>query len=91
LDIKNNIKENLVGTNGVYYKHNYFLALIHDENIYIDDTNKEVGDIKIMDINTCLELIRPYHHNKIIILKKIHNLITNFMLEYTNLIEELSI
>ena len=91
LDEKNNIKENLVGTNGVYYKHNYFLALIHDENIYIDDANKEVGDIKIMDINTCLDLIRPYHHNKIIILKKIHNLITNFMLEYSNLIEELSI
>ena len=91
LDEKNNIKENLVGTNGIYYKHNYFLALIHDENINVDDANKEVGDIKIMDINTCLELIRPYHHNKIIILKKIHNLISNFILEYSNLIEELSI
>lgn len=90
LDEKNNIKENLIGTNGIYYKHNYFLALIHNDNILIDRSNKEVGDIKIIDFNECLPLIRPYHHNKIIILRKIHNLITNFMLEYAHIISELS-
>ena len=33
LDETNIIKENLVGTNGVSYRHNYFLALIYDKQI----------------------------------------------------------
>lgn len=82
LDNTHNIKENLVGTNGIDYKHNYFLALIHENKINIDNNNKEIGDIKIMDIHTCLKLIRPYHSSKIKIINKIHNLISNFLLEY---------
>ena len=54
----------------------------------IDRFNKEVGDIKIININECLPLIRPYHHNKIIILRKINNLIMNFMSEYAHIMDE---
>jgi hypothetical protein len=85
LDEENIIKENLVGTNGLNYRHNYFLALIHKNNIE-NIENKEIGDIKFMNINECLNVIRPYHNNKISIVKKIHTLIINFMIEnYENM------
>jgi len=88
LDESNVIKENLVGTNGVSYRHNYFLAIIHNNNIN-DKENKEIGDIKLMGINDCISFIRPYHHNKQQIVKKIHNLVLNFLIEYSNKLDNL--
>jgi hypothetical protein len=83
LNESNIIKENLVGTNGVNYRHNYFLAIIHNNSIK-DKENKEIGDIKLMNINDCISIIRPYHFNKQLIIKKIHNIVLNFLTEYYN-------
>lgn len=80
LDDTKSIKENLIGTNGVNYRHNYFLALVYDSEIK-NMENKEIGDIKFLDIDECLEIIRPYHENKKIIIKKIHGLILNFLIK----------
>jgi hypothetical protein len=76
------IRENLVGTNGVNYAHNYFLTVLHEKNEYFDKSNREIGDIKVMDINECLDVIRPYHKNKIKIIKNIYLTINSFMKEY---------
>ena len=89
LDESNIIKENLVGTNGVNYRHNYFLAIIHSNHIN-EQENKEIGDIKLMNIDDCISIIRPYHINKQLIVKKIHNLVLNFLMEYSNKIDNLS-
>jgi ADP-ribose pyrophosphatase YjhB (NUDIX family) len=83
LDESNIIRENLVGTNGINYRHNYFLAIVHKKQIN-NGENKEIGDINFMDIDKCMDVIRPYHHNKQIIIKKIHNLIVNFLIENSN-------
>jgi ADP-ribose pyrophosphatase YjhB (NUDIX family) len=83
LDESNIIKENLVGTNGVNYRHNYFLAIIHKKQIN-DRENKEIGDINFMNKDNCMSVIRPYHRNKQQIITKIHNLIVNFLIENTN-------
>ena len=83
LDESNIIRENLVGTNGINYRHNYFLAIIHKNQIN-DRENKEIGDIKFMDKDNCMSIIRPYHLNKQHIITKIHNLIVNFLIEYSN-------
>jgi hypothetical protein len=91
LDESNIIKENLVGTNGINYRHNYFLAIIHKNEINNNKENKEIGALNFMSLDDCLKVIRPYHNNKQIIIKKIHNLILNFMTEYSDKIEELSI
>jgi ADP-ribose pyrophosphatase YjhB (NUDIX family) len=80
LNETNIIKENLTGTNGINYRHNYFLAFIFKNNIHIKE-NKEIADIKFMNIDNCISVIRPYHINKQSIIKKLHNIITNFMLE----------
>ena len=83
----NYIRENLIGTNGINYTHNYFLALLQKNNIILEDNknNKEIGNIKIMNIKDCIELIRPYHTEKINIIKTIYLLINNFIKEYENI------
>lgn len=83
LDDSNSIRENLTGTNGINYRHNYFLALLH-HNQNKNMVNKEIGDIKFLNIDECLNNIRPYHVNKKIIIKKIHNLILNFLIDNYN-------
>lgn len=80
LDESNEIRENLVGTNGINYRHNYFIAFVFKNKIK-NMENKEIGDIQFMNINECLSVIRPYHNNKQHIIKKIHNLILNFLIE----------
>lgn len=89
LDETNIVKENLIGTNGIYYKHNYFLALLQNEpnepsTEYNEKNkkqkNKEIGDIKFMCLDECIKKIRPYHTAKQQIIKKIHNLIINFLI-----------
>jgi ADP-ribose pyrophosphatase YjhB (NUDIX family) len=76
------IKENLKGTNNINYAHNYFLAILNEKNEYYDKTNREVGDIKIMNLNECIDSIRPYHNNKIKIIKHVYNIINKFLEEY---------
>lgn len=80
------IRENLIGTNGINYAHNYFLAILNDDN---DDNynfyNKEISNLKIMNIEDCISLIRPYHKNKIKIIKSMYNIINNFIKENSDL------
>ena len=74
------IKENLVGTNGINYLHNYYLAILNSEKIKnIDTKNREIGNIKIMSFNECIETIRPYHTNKIKIIKILNELINEYL------------
>lgn len=77
------IRENLTGTNGIYYAHNYFLSIINDNLSHKDDKNHEIGQTKVLNIIECLERIRPYHKNKIRIIKNIYKVINNFLQEYS--------
>jgi 8-oxo-dGTP pyrophosphatase MutT (NUDIX family) len=74
----NFLRENLIGTNGVKYVHNYYLALLIDIS-NISYSNNEIGDIKLMNITECINAIRPYHNNKLLIIIQIYNLINNFI------------
>jgi hypothetical protein len=74
------IKENLIGTNGINYLHNYYLAILNSEKINnIDTKNREIGNIKIMSFDECLNTIRPYHLNKIKIIKLLNELINEYL------------
>jgi ADP-ribose pyrophosphatase YjhB (NUDIX family) len=81
LDEINIIKENLIGTNGVKYRHNYYLAIIKNNKINNNKENNEIADTKFMNIDECINVIRPYHNSKQQIVKKIHDLIVNFMID----------
>lgn len=74
----NKIQENMIGTNGVKYLHNYFLAYVNDYT-EIKTDNCEIGDIQLLTINECLNLIRPYHIEKKNVLKKIFLIINEFI------------
>lgn len=76
------IRENLIGTNGVQYAHNYFLSIINDNSDNKDETNLEIGQTRVLNILECLDKIRPYHKNKIRIIKNIYMVINNFLQEY---------
>ena len=77
------IRENLIGTNGIGYAHNYFLSIINNNSDFSDESNKEIGQTKVLDITECLKKIRPYHKNKIRIVKNIYMVINNFLQEYS--------
>ena len=81
------IRENLIGTNGINYAHNYFLAILDDDNDCLNNfSNREIGNIRIMNINECIEVIRPYHKNKVKIIKSIYNIINNFINDFSDVI-----
>lgn len=84
LDERDYIRENLKGTNGIDYAHNYFYAIMDDDsnNNNNNKNNKEISNMQFMNINECLDVIRPYHSNKIKIIKNIYAVINNFLNEH---------
>lgn len=89
----NNIEpfiEELIGTNNIYYKHIYYIAIC-DNNIKVSINKnnklqlKEVGDIKWLSYDESSNLIRSYHKNKIIILNNLFIFLANLILKNNNL------
>jgi ADP-ribose pyrophosphatase YjhB (NUDIX family) len=80
----NYIRENLKGTNGLDYAHNYFYAIMDNDinNNNNNKNNKEISNMQFMKIEECLNVIRPYHTNKIKIIKNIYNIINKFIQEH---------
>ena len=73
------IRENVIGTNNINYMHNYYIAILNNRINKLEIENREIGDLKIMNINECIELIRPYHKNKQKVVKGLYLLIENFL------------
>jgi 8-oxo-dGTP pyrophosphatase MutT (NUDIX family) len=76
------IEEELIGTNGVKYKHIYYLAELKKEKNNILDNkiginNLEIGDIGFFTYDESIELIRDYHVEK----KAILGCIMNYYME----------
>lgn len=75
------IVEDLCGTNGVYYRHIYYIAELKD-NLGLDlnkiknniSINYEIGDINFFNYNDCMDIIREYHIEK----KKILTCLMNY-------------
>lgn len=76
------LQEIFFGTNGIKYKHIYYIALYDsDEDISIgkiqEDQLTEIGDIQWKKLDECLNLFRPYHEEKKKILVSLNNFIIN--------------
>lgn len=73
--------ENFVGENKIRYKYIYYIGLLknYNKDIYIDKNNQdqitEIKDIKWLDKNESLNIIRDYHHTRKDVINKIFNLI----------------
>lgn len=76
------IEEELIGTNGIKYKHIYYLAEIKPEKYYEfcgNDLilNSEIGDMGFFTLDESIRMIRDYHIEKKGILHKIMNYYTD--------------
>lgn len=74
------IEENLIGTNGVRYRHIYYVGEINEDlNIGPDNftemQSKEIADIKFFNYNDTINAIRNYHVDK-------KRIITNLFMYY---------
>ena len=80
------IQENYTGTNGIDYKHIYYLSIADTKcklkNII--DNNYEIGDIGWFTWEECIKLIRPYYNTKLELINKIFLLISNLIFEYND-------
>lgn len=80
------IEERMVGTNGVIYKHIYYLAMNQlNRNIKITNYDDyEIGSVKWFTYNEAMEYIRPYHVEKKKILTRVYLFILNYLIHNTN-------
>jgi len=81
LDKIHPIEENLIGSNGIPYRHVYYIAKARSYlPLYLNPYNKsqisEIRKIGWYSYEDCMNLIRSYHIPKKIVLTKIHHLIT---------------
>lgn len=71
------LEEEFFGTNGIKYKHIYYVAYSTNDKIaYIDKNNihqiTEIGDIGYYTYNEVMEMIRPYHVERKRIMMKLY-------------------
>lgn len=81
------LEENLVGTNGINYKHIYYIGLAASDDIPdIDKNNNEIGDIDFLTYEDAINIIRQYHIEKQKILTQLYIYVINTLIEYIKMI-----
>jgi len=75
------IEETFSGSNYKSYKHKYYLAILKNKNINIENFQKtEVSKIEFKSFDDAIKSIRPYNLEKIDIIKRINNIIKEYTL-----------
>lgn len=74
------LEESYIGSNGVRYKHIYYMGHASKELLVEVDENNlsqkaEIGDIGWYSFQDALKKIRPYHKEKLMILKKAYSIV----------------
>lgn len=82
-------EEHFIGTNGIQYKHIYYVALIQNNvQLRLSPENHhqkyEIGDIQFHSIEDGLKVIRPYHKHRVQILIKLHVSLINHLMMCLN-------
>lgn len=91
LDNINPIVEDFIGTNGVKYRHIYYIALNNKDinSIKINHNNEhqhnEVGNIKFFNYDEGIKIIRPYHTAKKKVLTMVYMFIIEFIIKNFNI------
>ena len=74
------LEENFTGSNLKSYKHKYYLAYIpyeHSNNLN-NFQRSEIGNMKWMSINECMDKIRDYNFEKKDLVERVHHIITQY-------------
>lgn len=85
------LEEVYMGINKIKYRHVYFFAeYIGDSEIYVDPQNKvqtsEISLVEWCDLEKCNKYIRPYHQDKINVIRKSFQILGNKDKYFTTLI-----
>lgn len=84
------IEENLIGTNGIKYRHIYYVGLSNNNNnspkINLENSVQcnEVGDIKWFTYDEAIKNIRKYHTERREILTKVYMFVLNQIISIKN-------
>jgi 8-oxo-dGTP pyrophosphatase MutT (NUDIX family) len=71
------IVENVIGTDGIKYKHIYYVAELVKNKIIENNVNEEIGKVSFMNVSDALQNIRHYHVIKKEIVEKLFNYYMN--------------
>ncbi|AYV77232.1 MAG: NUDIX hydrolase [Barrevirus sp.] len=79
------IEETLIGTNGINYRHIYYVAISTSDRVpAVDPTNKvqmdEVGDIKYMNYEETIKIVRAHHTDRQKIITQIYMYFINYLI-----------
>jgi 8-oxo-dGTP pyrophosphatase MutT (NUDIX family) len=88
--------ETFYGSNNVHYRHTYYLAqYIGDHSISYDALNpemaREIGNLKWMEIDEALAVLRPKSVEKKAILLQLASLLKNYVLLYRDTLSSLPV
>ena len=83
------IEETLTGTNGISYRHVYYVAIANSlKKPNIDPDNKvqmsEIGDIKYMTYEDSIQIVRPHHTDRQKIITQIYIYFINYLISIIN-------
>lgn len=89
LDNLEPIEESFIGTNGINYRHIYYIGIAaSDIAPQIDSTNKiqtsEIGDIRYFSYEEAIKLIRPYHTERQRLITLTYIYFMNKIIKYYN-------
>lgn len=80
VDNVNPIEEIFIGTNGIKYKHIYYIALLKNNvklpNIY---NNNEISNVNLFTYDEFINNIRPYYNNRMLITTYMYIYIINIL------------
>ena len=54
----------MIGTNGIKYRHIYYIAEINEDYLHEVNGNNEIGNINYFNYNDGINVIREYHIDK---------------------------
>jgi len=84
------IIEDIIGTNGIKYRHKYFIAIVNTQKkIHVEKSNisqiSEIGDIGTYNIDDALNKIREYHAIRKRIIYMVFLYVVSILLKNTNI------
>ncbi len=87
------LKEVFPGTNGIFYKHVYFMAISNTEKEPMVDSNnryqmEEIGDIGWFTYDEVIEKLRPYHIERRKIFNELYLFIVGNILKHVKSVEK---
>lgn len=78
------LQDDFIGTNGINYKHIYYISLLNtSKDLNLDNNlNNEVNSLKWCSWDEAISLIRPYYESKIKIINDVFLFILNLCEDY---------